>query len=187
MCAWTSRKLASCGKRVPLIIIVDANVIQSIPSNVDRCVHLHVTNPYGIFHGHPVRGESPRTEVINCDISNGQLSWFDGNVNHFNIDATDWVHRMIIDEIARTFPPPALTATSHEPDKAPGDALTALDQPPPLGPDRDAASPHTRRIPWSPGRPENRVAEEQQQGPRTLAWAPDRPAASSQGVAGNVR
>ncbi|MEM9656827.1 MAG: hypothetical protein AAF961_00565, partial [Planctomycetota bacterium] len=40
-CNWVSRKLGAAGKRVPLIIIVDANLIQAIPSNVDRCVHLY--------------------------------------------------------------------------------------------------------------------------------------------------
>jgi hypothetical protein len=111
MCRWVPRKLRKCGKRVPLVIIVDANLMQSIPDNVDKCLNLHVTNSFGMFHGTPVRGESTRTNIVNWDVSKGQPSMFLGGVNHFNIDATAWVHDIIIEEIARAFPntrfPPA--------------------------------------------------------------------------------
>jgi hypothetical protein len=103
-CAWVPRRLKKCGKQVPLIIIVDANLIQKIPANVDRCVNLYVTNSLGIFHGSPVRGESACTEIVNWDVSQGQPSMLEGGVNHFNIDATAWVHDIIIDEIAKHFP-----------------------------------------------------------------------------------
>lgn len=113
MCGWVPRKLRKCGKRVPLIIIVDANLVLRIPSNVDRCLHLHVTNPVGIFHGRPVRGESTNTDVVNWDISRGQPSTFKGGVNHFNIDATDWVHQIIINEIEASFPLASSTQTTN--------------------------------------------------------------------------
>lgn len=103
MCAWVPRKLKSCGKRVPLVIIVDANLLQPIPSNVDRCVNLYVTNELGIFHGSTVRPEAPGTEVVNWNVSLGQPSMFLGGVNHFDIDATDWVHEIIIREIDSHF------------------------------------------------------------------------------------
>ena len=106
MCGWVPRKLMKCGKRVPLVIIVDANLMKPIPPNVERCLNLYVTNPFGIFHGSPVRGESPCTEIINWDVSQGQPSCFQGGVNHFDIDATPWVHQIIIDEIEETFPSP---------------------------------------------------------------------------------
>jgi hypothetical protein len=96
----------SCGERVPLIIIVDANLIQSIPGNVDRCLNLYVTNKLGLFHGSPVTGESPDTEIINWDISESKRWLFEGGVDHFDIDATPWVHQIIIDEIATSFPRP---------------------------------------------------------------------------------
>ena len=112
MCGWVPRKLMNCGKRVPLVIIVDANLMKPIPANVDRCLNLYVTNPFGIFHGSPVRGESPCTEIINWDVSQGQPSCFQGGVNHFDIDATPWVHQIIIDELEETFPSPLAMATS---------------------------------------------------------------------------
>jgi hypothetical protein len=112
-CAWVSRKLMSCGERVPLIIIVDANLIQSIPPNVDRCLNLYVTNRLGIFHGSPVRAESSETEVINWDISEGKRWLFEGGVDHFDIDATPWVHQIILDEIATSFPKPPPRVESH--------------------------------------------------------------------------
>lgn len=104
MCAWVSRKMQECGVTVPLIIIVDANVVQSIPRNVERCVHLYVTNELGVFHGHPVRPESLTTDVVNWDVSQGQPPWYRGGINHFDIDATPWIHDIIIGEVERRFP-----------------------------------------------------------------------------------
>jgi hypothetical protein len=105
MCAWVSRKLMKCGERVPLIIIVDANLWQPIPPNVDKCLNLYVTNKIGIFHGSPVYPEFPSTPIVNWDVSQGQPPWYAGGVNHFDIDSTDWVHQIIIDEINATFAP----------------------------------------------------------------------------------
>jgi hypothetical protein len=104
MCGWASRILKSHGQRVPLIFVVDANLLTSIPSNVDKCVNLYVTNELGIFHGSPVWAESPETQIVNWDVSRGQPSMFVGGVNHFDIDATDWVHDIIIREIECRFP-----------------------------------------------------------------------------------
>jgi len=103
MCAWVSRKLMKCGERVPLIIIVDANLWQPIPPNVDKCLNLYVTNKIGIFHGSKVYPEFPGTPIVNWDVSQGQPPWYVGGVNHFDIDSTDWVHQIIIDEIDRAF------------------------------------------------------------------------------------
>jgi hypothetical protein len=173
MCAWTSRKLMSCGKRVPLIIIVDANVVQRIPANVDRCVHLYVTNPLGIFHGSPVTAESPYTEVVNWDVSKGQPSMFDGGVNHFNIDATPWVHQIIIDEIERMFPRSRPLTISRGSDHAAdlGSRATPEIAQPSLEPTR--LVPTRRQIPWAASRPEITAPESIRQ-PRSLAWRPER-------------
>ena len=100
-------ELKSCGRRVPLIIVVDANLMQPIPPNVDKCLNLYVTNKLGVFHGSPVYPESGCTEIVNWDVSQGQPSMFVGGVNHFDIDSTDWVHQIIIDEIDAMFGPPA--------------------------------------------------------------------------------
>lgn len=186
MCGWGSRKLMGCGKRIPLIVIVDANLLQPIPPNVEKCLNLYVTNPFGLFHGRPVRGESPCTEIINRDVSNGQLSWFDGGINHFNIDATPWVHQIIINEIANTFPPELATATSRESTRE-----AELASAPSLGISPPAQGtippmPRTRRIPWSPFRPESSTPDRQSR-PSMLAWRPDRPEAPSRSSAGSSR
>jgi pimeloyl-ACP methyl ester carboxylesterase len=126
MCAWASRKLKSCGRRVPLIIVVDANLLQRIPPNVDKCLNLYVTNKVGIFHGSPVKPESRCTHIVNWDISQGQPPWYAGGVNHFDIDSTDWVHEIIINEIDAMFRPAASpplavvgwNSPPHHPEKA---------------------------------------------------------------------
>jgi hypothetical protein len=186
LCAWVSRKLMCCGKRVPLLIIVDANLLQAIPPNVDKCVHFYVTNPFGIFHGSPVRAESPGTEIINCDVSNGKLSWFNGDVNHFNIDATPWVHQIIIDEIAKTFPPPAAMAIPAEAARDSEEALTASSEIMPPDGKTISALPQTRQIPWNPSRPETST-QAQEEGTPKLAWRPNRPDLTSPHSADNGR
>ncbi len=105
MCAWVSREMGSYGRRVPLIIVLDSNVLQTIPGNVDRCLNLYVTNGLGLFHGGPVYPEAPGTEIVNWDVSQGQPSLFSGGVNHFDIDSTVWVQQIIIDEIEARFRP----------------------------------------------------------------------------------
>ena len=181
MCAWTSRKLMSCGKRVPLIIIVDANVVQRIPANVDRCVHLYVTNPLGIFHGSPVRAESPCTEIVNWDVSRGQPSMFEGGVNHFNIDATPWVHQIIINEIERMFPRSRDMTISRRSDRPADVASRATPEISPPSLELPPSLPTRRQIPWEASRPEITAPESVQQ-PRSLAWKPERIEASGQGI-----
>jgi hypothetical protein len=179
MCAWTSRKLMSCGKRVPLIIIVDANVVQRIPANVDRCVHLYVTNPLGIFHGSPVRAESPCTEIVNWDVSQGQPSMFEGGVNHFNIDATPWVHQIIIDEIERMFPRSGTMPISRQSGR-PADVASRVTPEIELpSPEQPPSLPSRRQNPWAASRPEITAPAPARQ-PRPLAWKPERMESSEQ-------
>jgi hypothetical protein len=167
-----------------LVIIVDANLMQPIPANVDRCVNLYVTNPFGIFHGSPVRGESPCTEILNWDVSQGQPSCIEGGVNHFDIDATPWVHQIIIDELEERFPSPLVLGDSRKPGRR---AEVALDVPsqgiPSEGtliiPDEFPAMSGTRSVPWSPLR-EEIFAPERAQRPPLLSWRPDRSEATLQ-------
>ena len=178
MCGWVPRKLKKCGKRVPLVIIVDANLMKPIPSNVDRCLNLYVTNPFGIFHGSPVRGESPCTEIINWDVSQGQPPCFQGGVDHFDIDATPWVHQIIIDELEDNFPSPLSLALS---DKPAGGSKLASDLPSeytlPI-PKEIQLLTRARSIPWSPSRAES-PAPERAQRSSLLSWRPDRPETTS--------
>jgi hypothetical protein len=106
-CAWLPQGLARCGRRVPLLIILDSNLLQRIPCNVDRCVNIYHTNSLGVFHGTPVEAESDDTEVVNWNLTEDPPECAHGWLTHFNIDATDWVHQLIIDEIANSFPRPA--------------------------------------------------------------------------------
>jgi len=139
MCAWVSRKLMKCGERVPLIIIVDANLLQTIPPNVDKCLNLYVTNKIGIFHGSPVYPEVPGTPIVNRDVSKGQPPWYLGGVNHFDIDSTDWVHQIIIDEINDRFAhhvrPPFGMGMHYRARQRPPNAVRIQDAANPAAPD----------------------------------------------------
>ena len=193
MCGWVPRSLKKCGKRVPLVILVDANLVQRIPNNVDKCVHLFVTNEIGLFHGSPVRGESAGMNIVNRNVSCGQPSWMHGGVSHFNIDSTDWVHDIIINEIAKTFPAPGHSAfarlmpvpkTALDPDtrrrsslaKAPTRASAFLDlRPSSLHVERfernAAAEAEVAVVAWRPTRPESnqRPIRERGESPRADA------------------
>lgn len=174
MCAWVSRKLNQCDKRVPLIIVVDANLIQPIPANVDKCLNLYVTNDFGIFHGSPVRAESELTEIVNWDVSQGQPSWQDGGVNHFDIDSTDWVHDIIIDEIERHFPLSARYEIRQKATCAKNqtDPNNLADYPAPKATLRDTKTASSKQIPaaklplFEPMQPPRRT--------RAIAWHPTR-------------
>jgi pimeloyl-ACP methyl ester carboxylesterase len=103
-CLHISRYLQSYNIPVKLVVIVDANPWVSVPENVERCVNLYVTNPYGVFHGSPVHG-APTSQVLNYDVTKVERpSWADP-VNHFSIDDSQWMHGVILGEIARAYAP----------------------------------------------------------------------------------
>ena len=89
---------------VKLIVMVDAVHQTSIPSNVQRCVNLYHTNMLGILHGVPARAESKRTQMINTDIGKLKTRGEAGSINHFNIDASPWIHDLIVAEVLKVCP-----------------------------------------------------------------------------------
>ncbi|QDU95898.1 alpha/beta fold hydrolase [Lignipirellula cremea] len=101
LCLHVARWYQQAGIPVKLIVILDSNPLTTVPSNVERCVNLYVTNSLGVFHGSPVRGDDPRTPIFNIDVSKipkPQQSW---SVDHFNIDDSHWMHAVVRQEIAQ--------------------------------------------------------------------------------------
>ena len=104
---------------VKLIVMVDAVHQTSIPSNVQRCVNLYHTNMLGILHGVPARAESKRTQMINTDIGRLKTRGEAGSINHFNIDASPWIHDLIVAEVLKVCPrEEARSSTTRVPKKA---------------------------------------------------------------------
>jgi len=90
-----------------LVVILDAPERTSVPANVERCVNIYQSIPIGIVRGYPARAEGRSTEIINVDIARLQ-GWNPSLVvNHFNIEATDWIHDAVIEEVVRACTPPS--------------------------------------------------------------------------------
>jgi hypothetical protein len=120
-------------------------------------LNLYVTNPFGILHGSPVRGESARTNIVNWDVSQGQPSCLEGGVNHFNIDATDWVHDIIIREIDSHFAPRPASLLSAVPQVPREEISIAMVEPVKTAEGTTsqrelAARQRGERVPWQPTR-----------------------------------
>jgi hypothetical protein len=102
-------------------VIVDANAWVSVPENVERCVNLYVTNPYGVFHGSPVYGAAT-SQVLNYDVTKVERPSWAEPVNHFSIDNSQWMHGVILGEIARAYAPWRAQGATSQPDGMAGPA-----------------------------------------------------------------
>jgi hypothetical protein len=89
---------------VKLIVMVDAVHETSIPSNVERCVNFYHNNSFEIIHGVPAYAESKRTKLLNTDIATLKSREKGGSINHFNIDASPWIHELVIAEVLKVCP-----------------------------------------------------------------------------------
>jgi hypothetical protein len=103
-CLHISRYLESYGIPVKLVVIIDANPWATVPDNVERCVNLYVTNPFGVFHGSPVHAAGT-SHVLNYDVTKCQRPDWADPVHHFNIDNSEWMHQVILTEVARVYMP----------------------------------------------------------------------------------
>ncbi len=100
-----ARRLQQYGIPVKLIVMVDAVHETSIPSNVERCVNLYHNNSLGVLHGMPAHAQSKRTKLYNTDIATLKSRSKGGSINHFNIDASPWIHELVIAEVLKACPP----------------------------------------------------------------------------------
>ena len=105
-----ARYLAQYDIPVKLVVMVDAVHRTSIPANVERCVNLYHENALSLVHGVPARPESPKTQMLNVDIDRLSTRERGGSINHFNIDASPWIHDLVIAEVLEACPPVTSTA-----------------------------------------------------------------------------
>ena len=127
-CLHISRYLEAYNIPVRLVVVIDANPWVSVPANVERCVNLYVTNPFGVFHGSPVYGGAS-SRIYNIDVTKVARPTWAEPVNHFNIDNSPWMHQVILEEMARAYAPwrahqgasPQFRPPRHAGDAAVGD------------------------------------------------------------------
>lgn len=147
------------GVPVKLVVILDAPEKTLVPANVERCVNIYQSIPIGIVRGYPARAEGRSTEIINVDIARLQGRNPSLVVNHFNIEATDWIHDALIDEVVRACTPPGAATRLTRPRvgmSSPPSAATlrkkaarASKSPSNAGPPREEAQAAVK-IPWQP-------------------------------------
>ena len=104
-----ARRLQQRNVPVKLIVVVDATNPGAVPGNVERCVNFHQarkTSPkFALVHGAAMKAESRSTELVNVDINKLPGRDWAGDIDHFNIDSSQWVHDMIIREVLHVCPP----------------------------------------------------------------------------------
>lgn len=98
-----ARQLGASGQVVDLMIMIDATNPSDVPMNVRRCVNLYQSNfsPtwFRVFRGVPIRATNPATQLVNVDIRQFPEIQEAATLHHFNIEASDWVHQVVICEI----------------------------------------------------------------------------------------
>jgi len=99
-CLGVAKWLQANDVPVELLLALDAHPNARVPSNVQRCVNLYVTNPLRIFHGMPMTAEDPHTPILNLDITRLKRPGWARSVDHFNIDNSLWIRQIALNEIA---------------------------------------------------------------------------------------
>jgi hypothetical protein len=98
-----AQQLGHFGQTVDLMVMIDSTNPSDAPANVRRCVNLYQSNSsptwFRMFRGIPIRATNPETQLVNLDIR--QLSEREeaAGLNHFNIEASNWIHELVIREV----------------------------------------------------------------------------------------
>ncbi len=96
-----ARRLDKNGVPVDGLVLVDPTTPPKIPANVRLCINFYRSRPSTDWmpwlRGVAVEGESPSTEIVNCDLrtseTNPELA---RKVNHFTIEANPEVQEMVV-------------------------------------------------------------------------------------------
>jgi hypothetical protein len=98
-----ARRLGDWGHTVDLMVMIDATQPSDVPCNVRRCVNLYQSNAsptwFRVFRGMPIRATHPATQLVNLDIRQLPQRERTAGLHHFNIDASDWIHDIVIREV----------------------------------------------------------------------------------------
>jgi hypothetical protein len=98
-----AQQLGDAGQTVDLMIMIDSTNPSEAPKNVRRCINLYQSNfsPtwFRVFRGAPIRAANPATQLVNVDIRELPEQAEAAKLNHFNIEASNWIHQMVIREV----------------------------------------------------------------------------------------
>jgi len=103
-----SRIFAEKGLSVDVLFMLDSTMPSSPPTNVKVCVNMYQNNGTPdwarIFRGTELHSHSPKTRLINIDIRELADNETAARINHFNIDANPWVHKVVMKMIGDLLP-----------------------------------------------------------------------------------
>jgi hypothetical protein len=109
-CIKIAQTLKTNGLNVDLIVLIDPSNPAPVPSNVDKCINYYLPTVFGdllpfIFAGNPIDVEpgNTHTELINQEVS-GALGGGLGNIDHFSIESSGTIHRLILLEVLKLCP-----------------------------------------------------------------------------------
>jgi hypothetical protein len=98
-----AQQFGHAGQTVDLMVMIDATNPSAPPRNVRRCVNLYQSNfsPswFRVFRGTSIRATNPVTQLVNVDIRQLSEGEEAARLNHFNIDASNWIHELVIREV----------------------------------------------------------------------------------------
>ncbi len=108
-----AEQLAKSRIPVALVVVVDNPNAAIVPANVERCVNFYQTNWLGVVQGALMKAQSAKTEIWNVNIDKLPQRGRGGYIDHFNIDASPWVHSMIVQQVLRACPAETPTASDE--------------------------------------------------------------------------
>lgn len=91
------------GLSVDVLFMLDSTMPSAPPGNVKTCVNMFQDNGTPdwarVFRGTKIKPAKGQTNLINVDIRQLAGNDMTAGINHFNIDANPWIHRVIIDMV----------------------------------------------------------------------------------------
>ncbi|MCH5377156.1 MAG: hypothetical protein JJ992_24605 [Planctomycetes bacterium] len=122
-----ARRFARSGLSVDLMVMIDSTNPSNPPANVKRCINMYQSNAspewFRVFRGAPIRKHSDATELINVDIRELAHNGEADGINHFNIDTSGWVQRMVVNQVRLVAAGSAMDSLTDETPSAGGEVL----------------------------------------------------------------
>ena len=92
-------------KEVPVdvLLMLDSTMPTAPPDNVKVCVNMYQDNGTPdwarVFRGTPIESKNSHTRMINLDVKRIADNDTNARINHFNIDANPWIHKVVIEMV----------------------------------------------------------------------------------------
>jgi len=103
-----AKHLQNANISVDLLVLTDPVTPPPVPPNVKRvyCVYKShpATDAVPFWRGVPAAVEDPKTPLLNIDLRTANVGFDTSGITHINIEKSDLVHNMVMEEIKKTCP-----------------------------------------------------------------------------------